>query len=206
MARCNCDFLPRLFLTLILTRSLYTIQGFECHVANESTGWTDDNINSFTLTWNCTLISNESKLSILWSKENMCVAKATQGNFTPCSAYEGRVEKFGTFGISLNSISRKDSGHYTIVILDGNITECSQCQSIYMLVLMEQRHNLNAQPVDGRLSELNIGLICGLILLTVIGLAQCLLCFVRGSGAGQTRNKNTYPDQIGMLQSPIRNE
>ncbi|KAL3884272.1 hypothetical protein ACJMK2_024422 [Sinanodonta woodiana] len=207
MARYSCGFLPIIILTLRVIRSLYTVQGFECHVGIETASWTDDNTHSVNITWNCTLMYNESVISILWSKGDKCIAKTIQGVFTPCPTYVGRVEMFGTFGISVHNISRTDTGYYNIVILSqGNIQECLRCPSIYLLVLMEQHNKENAEPMDGSLSKLNIGLICGLILVTIIVLAQGLRCVYRRSGPAKNRHETTNPDQIQMLQGPLPKE
>ncbi|KAL3884266.1 hypothetical protein ACJMK2_024417 [Sinanodonta woodiana] len=170
------------FLILATGCGLYYVQGFQCHLAREPIIITGDTIPSVNFTWNCTLMSNESILSMVWLKEDICIAKVSYGTFTPCASYKGRVGLFERYGISINNISNKDSGHYSVVILlKDNHDQYEPCLPIYLPVLPEHRPVLNeatALPLlNGKQSlvceqhgpsKLEIGLICAILPLTVV--------------------------------------
>ncbi|KAK3596161.1 hypothetical protein CHS0354_001637 [Potamilus streckersoni] len=206
MVRCRNRFLPSIVHTLTWIISLSTVQGLDCYVPKEPFSFTGDIIQSVTLMWNCTLMSNESTPSVLWSKDDTCIAKVINGIFKPCENYIGRVEIFGTFGITLHNISRNDSGFYTIVtILHSTLREGLRCQSIYLLVLMQ--HETKNQPWEGGLNKLDIGLLCGLVTVTIIGFALGLSCFIRRRpDANETGNEGIYTEQMEMLQFPTGKE
>ncbi|KAL3884261.1 hypothetical protein ACJMK2_024412 [Sinanodonta woodiana] len=189
---------------------LYYVQGFECHIARDPIIITGDTIHSVNFTWDCRLMKNESVLSLVWFKDDICIAKATNGLLTPCDSYKSRVEQFETYGISINNISRNDSGHYKVVILlVGNHHEYLPCHPTYLPVLPEYRQLIKERTdlqfsKDEQSSEceqygpskLEIGLLCGILPLTVvIGLGGVVwYCRRKRRNANHSENENISPE------------
>ncbi|KAL3884278.1 hypothetical protein ACJMK2_024428 [Sinanodonta woodiana] len=191
------------------------VAGFECPVAKDPVSFIGDKANSVMLMWDCSLSPNESVLSVTWLKDNTTIATAVGDNFTALGSYAGRVERNGKYGISLHNISQKDSGHYNIsVLLKFSLTEntanATACQSAYLPALPAEvwkyndlKHQLH--HIDGALSLCNqegvskrdIGLICGLVPLTLIGLvfASCFIFRKR------RRNKRRANMQRELMQN-----
>ncbi|KAK3596159.1 hypothetical protein CHS0354_001636 [Potamilus streckersoni] len=157
---------------------------------------------------------NESILSVMWLKDEICIAKVTNDTFTPCESYNGRVEVFDTFGMSLHNISRNDSGHYNVVILLKNSHHTFlPCHPTYFPVLPEQRSEFregkalqfavgdNSSTCDQQgASKLEIGLICGVLPLTVItGISVIVWYFRRRKHAQNSKNDLESREQIKMI-------
>ncbi|KAL3884315.1 hypothetical protein ACJMK2_024462 [Sinanodonta woodiana] len=197
--------------------------GFECPVAKEPVRFIGDNANSVIFMWECSLSPNESVLSVSWLKDNTTIAKAVGNNFTAHGSYAGRVERNGTYGILLHNISQKDSGHYNIsVILNYSLNEnVPSCQSAYLPALpaevwkyTDSKHQLH--QIDGAsslcdqqgVSGLGIGLICGLVPVTIIGLvfASCFICRKRRSNVCRANMQNKHSTNEDMPNDDMQNE
>ncbi|KAL3884276.1 hypothetical protein ACJMK2_024426 [Sinanodonta woodiana] len=205
--------------------------GFECPVAKDPIRFIGDNATSVIFMWDCYLSPNESVLSVSWVKDNTTIATAVANHFTPKGNYAGRVERNGAYGISLHDISQKDSGHYNIlVLLNSSLHENSAivnlCQSAYLPALpaevwkyTDSKHQLH--QIDGAsslcdqqgVSRLGIGLICGLVPVTIIGLvfASCFICHKRHNNMRRAnmQNKgmqNKHLQNTYMLNDDMQNE
>ncbi|KAL3884262.1 hypothetical protein ACJMK2_024413 [Sinanodonta woodiana] len=201
------------FLEIALGCGPCIVQGFMCCTAKNPIIITGDTIPTVNFTWDCTLMSNESILSLVWLKDDICIGKVSFGTFTPCESYKGRVELFETCGISISNLSRKDSGHYNVVILlKGNHDQYEPCQPIYLPVLPEHRpvfkertaltfsqgeqssESSNCEQHEP--SKLEIGLICGILPLTVIFGLGGVVCYFRRKRhkANYIENENVSPE------------
>ncbi|KAL3884322.1 hypothetical protein ACJMK2_024469 [Sinanodonta woodiana] len=169
-------------LALAIGCGQYCVHGFQCHIAKEPIIITGDTIPAVQFTWDCTLMSNESIISLVWLKEDICIGKVSYGTFIPCESYKGRAEIFERYGISIKNISSNDSGHYNVVVLlKGSHTEYEPCHPIYLPVLPEHRpvvQERTGQPFSKDEhssqceqhgpSKLEIGLICGVVIQSVV--------------------------------------
>ncbi|KAL3884318.1 hypothetical protein ACJMK2_024465 [Sinanodonta woodiana] len=204
------------FLVLAVGCGPYGLQGFECHIARHPITITVDTMYLVKFTWDCTLMSNESILSIVWLKEDTCIAKFAYGTFQPCTSYKGRVEQYERYGISIKNTSRNDSGYYkAAILLEGNNDEYVPCQRIYLPVLPDHRpvlQDANLPFASGEQSSeceqhgpsnLVIGLICGILPLTVvIGLGGALWYFRRKrTYCNDTENENMPPELCSLQVS-----
>ncbi|KAL3884323.1 hypothetical protein ACJMK2_024470 [Sinanodonta woodiana] len=197
------------FLEIALGCGPCIVQGFMCCTAKNPIIITGDTIPTVNFTWDCTLLLNESILSLVWLKDDICIGKVSYGTFTPCESYKGRVGLFETCGISISNLSTKDSGHYNVVILlKGNHDRYEPCQPIYLPVLPVHRPEFKERTAltfsqgeqspessncdhDGP-SKLEIGLICGILPLTVvIGLGGVVwYCRRKRRNANHVENEN----------------
>ncbi|KAL3884314.1 hypothetical protein ACJMK2_024461 [Sinanodonta woodiana] len=220
-----------LLITLAIGFGVIIVTGFECPVAKDPVRFIGDDANSAIFMWDCFLSPNESVLGVSWFKDNTSIAIARGSDFTPKGSYAGRVKRNGTYGISLHDISQKDSGHYNIlVLLSSSLNEnndvVAACQSAYLPELPAEiwkyndfKHQLH--QIDGAsslcdqqgISRLDIGLICGLVAVTIISLVfasyficRKRLCNMRRANMQRECMQNEDMQNQDMHKKDVQNE